>query len=141
VIVGFCGETEAEFQHTLDLLDEIRFDVVHVAAYSPRPGTLPISGRTMLPLAVKKARLQRVEQVQERIARELNVPYQGRVEEVLVERIRSPTVTINGAGAPAPTSLSFPATRPGAEGAAPLPAQQSTRAARGMLSPSLSLLC
>ncbi|HEX6122947.1 MAG TPA: MiaB/RimO family radical SAM methylthiotransferase, partial [Ktedonobacterales bacterium] len=40
VIVGFCGETDEEFQHTLDLLEEIRFDVVHVAMYSPRPGTL-----------------------------------------------------------------------------------------------------
>jgi len=40
IIVGFCGETEEEFQHTLDLLNEIRFDVVHVAAYSVRPGTV-----------------------------------------------------------------------------------------------------
>ena len=39
VIVGFCGETEAQFQRSLDLLQELRFDKVHVAAYSPRPGT------------------------------------------------------------------------------------------------------
>ncbi len=47
VIVGFCGETDEEFQHLLDLLEEVRFDVVHVAAYSPRPGTLSTSGRMM----------------------------------------------------------------------------------------------
>jgi len=43
IIVGFPGETEAQFQHTLDMLDELRFDVVHVAMYSPRPATVGIS--------------------------------------------------------------------------------------------------
>ena len=38
IIVGFSGETDAQFQRTLDLLEEIRFDVVHVAMYSVRPG-------------------------------------------------------------------------------------------------------
>ena len=85
VIVGFCGETEEEFQHTLDLLEEIRFDVVHVAAYSPRPGTLSHKWEDDVPLAEKKRRLHAVEQVQEHIARELNAPYVGRNEEVLVE--------------------------------------------------------
>ena len=85
VIVGFCGETEEEFQHTLDLLDEIRFDVVHVAAYSPRPGTLSYKWEDDVPLAVKKERLHAVEQVQERIATEINRGYLGRDEEVLIE--------------------------------------------------------
>ncbi len=85
VIVGFCGETEDEFQHLLDLLEEIRFDVVHVAAYSPRPGTLSYKWEDDVPLAVKKARLHAVEEVQERISREINATYLGRVEEVLVE--------------------------------------------------------
>lgn len=86
VIVGFCDETEAQFQHTLDLLEEVRFDVVHVAAYSERPGT--IAARTLpdnVPLDVKKERLQRVEALQEGIARELNAPLLGRDEQVLVE--------------------------------------------------------
>jgi len=85
VIVGFCGETEGQFQHTLDLLEEIRFDIVHVAAYSPRPGTLSFKWEDDVPLEEKKRRLHAVEQVQERIARELNAPYVGRVEEALVE--------------------------------------------------------
>ncbi len=54
VIVGFCGETEEQFQHTLDLLEEIRFDVVHVAAYSPRPGTLANKWEDDVPLEEKK---------------------------------------------------------------------------------------
>ncbi len=121
VIVGFCGETEAEFQHTLDLLDEIRFDVVHVAAYSPRPGTLAYKWEDDVPLAVKKARLQRVEQVQERIARELNSPYQGRVEEVLVEAHQIANGHHQWRGRTRTNKLVFfPATRPGAEGSAPL---------------------
>jgi tRNA-2-methylthio-N6-dimethylallyladenosine synthase len=85
VIVGFCGETEEEFQHTLDLIEEVRFDVVHVAAYSPRPGTLSFKWEDDVPLEEKKRRLHAVEQVQERIALELNAPYVGRTEEVLIE--------------------------------------------------------
>jgi tRNA-2-methylthio-N6-dimethylallyladenosine synthase len=85
VIVGFCGETDEEFQHLLDLLEEVRFDVVHVAAYSPRPGTLSNKWEDDVPLAVKKARLHAVEEIQERISREINATYVGRVEEVLVE--------------------------------------------------------
>ena len=86
VIVGFCGETESEFQRTLDLLAETRFDVVHVAAYSLRQGT--IAARTMaddVPPDEKKARLKRVEQLQETIARELNAPLLSQEIEVLVE--------------------------------------------------------
>ncbi|HLG61428.1 MAG TPA: MiaB/RimO family radical SAM methylthiotransferase [Ktedonosporobacter sp.] len=85
VIVGFCGETEEEFQHTLDLLEKIRFDVVHVAAYSVRPGTVAARWEDDIPLAEKKRRLHAVEEVQAKIALELNQSYIGRVEEVLVE--------------------------------------------------------
>ncbi len=85
VIVGFCGETEEQFQRTLDLLEELRFDVVHVAAYSPRPGTLSYKWEDDVPLEEKKRRLHAVEAAQERIARELNAAYVGRGEEVLIE--------------------------------------------------------
>src|SRR5713226_9391391 len=85
VIVGFCGETEQEFQHTLDLLEEMRFDVVHVAAYSPRPGTLAARWEDDIALAEKKRRLHAVEELQARIALEINQQYLNKVEEVLVE--------------------------------------------------------
>lgn len=85
VIVGFCGETEDEFQHTLDLLEKIRFDVVHVAAYSVRPGTVAARWEDDVPLAEKKRRLHAVEDVQAEIALELNQSYLGKVEEVMVE--------------------------------------------------------
>ena len=83
--MGFCGETEEEFQHTIDLIEEIRFDVVHVAAYSPRPGTVAARWEDDIPLAEKKRRLHVVEEVQATIALELNQHYLERMEEVLVE--------------------------------------------------------
>lgn len=85
IIVGFCGETEEEFQHTLDLLEEIRFDVVHVAAYSVRPGTVAARWEDDVPLAEKKRRLHVLEDVQARIALELNQELVGKVEEVMLE--------------------------------------------------------
>ncbi|HET9109320.1 MAG TPA: MiaB/RimO family radical SAM methylthiotransferase [Ktedonobacterales bacterium] len=116
VIVGFCGETDEEFQHLLDLLEEIRFDVVHVAAYSPRPGTLSYKWEDDVPLDVKKARLHAVEQVQERISREINATYLGRVEEVLVESRQTANGQHQWRGRNRANKLVFfPATRPGAD--------------------------
>ena len=89
IIVGFCGETEEEFQHTLDLLEEVRFDVVHVAAYSVRPGTVAARWEDDIPLAEKKLRLHAVEEIQSHIAFELNQQLLGKVEEVLVEEVNN----------------------------------------------------
>ena len=86
IIVGFCGETEAEFNETLHLLEEVRFDKVHVAAYSPRPGT--IAARKLeddVPPEVKKERLHRIEELEERISSQLNARLEGTDQEVLVE--------------------------------------------------------
>lgn len=89
IIVGFSGETEEEFQHTLDLLEEIRFDVVHVAAYSVRPGTVAARWEDDVPLAEKKRRLHVVEELQAGIALELNQQFIGKIEEILVEDINN----------------------------------------------------
>jgi tRNA-2-methylthio-N6-dimethylallyladenosine synthase len=86
VIVGFCGETEAQFQSTLDLLAEVRFDKVHVAAYSPRPGT--IAWRRLeddVPHDEKMRRLHAVEALQQTIGDEINRRLLGTTQEVLVE--------------------------------------------------------
>jgi tRNA-2-methylthio-N6-dimethylallyladenosine synthase len=86
VIVGFCGESDAQFQRTHNLLERLRFDKVHVAAYSPRPGT--IAARQMaddVPREVKRSRLQAVEALEKRIAGEINAALVGTVQEVLVE--------------------------------------------------------
>lgn len=89
VIVGFCGETDAEFRNTYDLLERLRFDKVHVAAYSPRPGT--IAHRSMeddVPAAVKQERLQAIEQLEARISMEINRALLDSEQEVLVENRR-----------------------------------------------------
>ncbi|HJX62152.1 MAG TPA: MiaB/RimO family radical SAM methylthiotransferase, partial [Dehalococcoidia bacterium] len=96
VIVGFCGETEEQFRRTYDLLAELHFDKVHVAAHSPRPGT--IASRTMtddVPQAVKMERLHAVEELQESIAAQINAGLVGSVQEVLIEGQKG------GAGRPA----------------------------------------
>jgi tRNA-2-methylthio-N6-dimethylallyladenosine synthase len=86
VIVGFPSETEAQFQETHDLLSTLRFDKVHVAAYSPRPGT--IAARRLVdsvPLAEKKERLRQIERLQEKVASEINTGLLGKTVEILVE--------------------------------------------------------
>jgi len=86
VIVGFPSESAQQFQRTVKLLSELRFDTVHVAAYSPRPGT--IASRELeddIPLIEKKERLNRIEQLQEGIADEINSQLLGKTVEVLVE--------------------------------------------------------
>jgi tRNA-2-methylthio-N6-dimethylallyladenosine synthase len=88
VIVGCPGETEAEFQATLDLLERIQFDTVHVAAYSPRPGTFAF--RQMeddVPAEVKKARLQAVEAIHKASSERINRALLNQTVEVLVEQI------------------------------------------------------
>jgi tRNA-2-methylthio-N6-dimethylallyladenosine synthase len=86
IIVGFPGETEAQFQKTLDWLERLKLDVCHVAMYSPRPGT--VSSKLMpddVPPEEKKRRLDAVNQVQEQVVAEINSKYLGRTVEVLVE--------------------------------------------------------
>jgi tRNA-2-methylthio-N6-dimethylallyladenosine synthase len=86
VIVGFPGETDSEFQSTLEMLGELRFDVVHVAMYSPRPGTVAATEMVDdVPREEKRRRLHEVEELQKRIATDINARYQGRRVDVLVE--------------------------------------------------------
>jgi tRNA-2-methylthio-N6-dimethylallyladenosine synthase len=86
IIVGFPGETEEQFEHSLSLVQEMRFDVVHVAAYSPRPGTIAWREyQDNIPAEVKKERLNKIEELQAAIASEINSQLQGKQVEVLVE--------------------------------------------------------
>jgi tRNA-2-methylthio-N6-dimethylallyladenosine synthase len=86
IIVGFPGETDEQFLHTYDLLEELRLDVAHLARYSPRPGT--VSERRMpddVPDEEKWRRFRALEEQQERIVGEINSNYLGQVTEVLFE--------------------------------------------------------
>ena len=97
VIVGFCGETEAEFQATMRVLEEVRYDTVFAAAYSPRPGTPALQMADDVPAADKRRRLNELLARQEAIGLERNREWLGRDVEVLVEQVtRSRGETIHG---------------------------------------------
>jgi tRNA-2-methylthio-N6-dimethylallyladenosine synthase len=86
IIVGFCGETEEQFERTVEVLNDLRLDKVHLARYSPRPGT--VSARRMLddvPEEEKVRRHRRIEELQEIVSAEINSKYLGEIVEVLVE--------------------------------------------------------
>jgi tRNA-2-methylthio-N6-dimethylallyladenosine synthase len=86
IIVGFPGESDRQFQNTFDLLQDIRFDMVHVAAYSPREGTM--AARELqddIPAEVKKERLDRIEKLQAEIINDINSRLLDQTVEVLVE--------------------------------------------------------
>ncbi len=86
VIVGFPSESEEQFQQTFSLLSELRFDTIHVAAYSPRPGTIAAEElEDNIPAAEKRRRLNMIEQLQEGIAAEINAQLLDKTAEVLVE--------------------------------------------------------
>ena len=86
VIVGFANETEEQFRHTVDMLEQVRFDKVHMAPYSVRPGTIAFRKiNDDLEKDEKMRRLHVLEEVHERIASEINSQLVGATEEVLVE--------------------------------------------------------
>ncbi len=85
VIVGFCGETEAQFEKTLAFLQLVRYDQIFAAAYSERPGTPATHLADDIPAADKRRRLNTLLAIQEPIGLERNQRWLGREVEVLVE--------------------------------------------------------
>jgi tRNA-2-methylthio-N6-dimethylallyladenosine synthase len=86
IIVGFPGETEAQFQATYDLLAELKLDVAHLARYSTRPGT--VAERRMtddVPEPEKMRRFRALEDLQAEVLANINCRYLGQAVEVLVE--------------------------------------------------------
>jgi tRNA-2-methylthio-N6-dimethylallyladenosine synthase len=116
IIVGFPGETDADFEETLEVVGEVRFDSAFTFIYSPRAGTEAAAMPEQVPDEVKHERLERLVDLVQRIAAERNSERVGLVEEVLVEgpsrtdasllrgRTRRNT-TVNFAGSAAPGQL------------------------------------
>jgi tRNA-2-methylthio-N6-dimethylallyladenosine synthase len=90
VIVGFCGETEAQFESTLHLLERVRYDQVFAAAYSERPGTPATRLADDVPADDKRRRLNALLALQEPIGLERNRAWLGQAVEVLVDTIVPP---------------------------------------------------
>lgn len=86
IIVGFPGETSEQFQHTYDILEELRLDVAHLARYSSRPNT--VATRQMnddVPEGEKMRRFRVLEDQQKRIVTEIHAKYLGKTVPVLFE--------------------------------------------------------
>jgi tRNA-2-methylthio-N6-dimethylallyladenosine synthase len=84
-IVGFPGETEVQFEQTLQLVADLEFDLLNTAAYSPRPGTPAALWDNQLSDEVKQDRLQQLNRLVNQKAGERSQRYLGRTEEILVE--------------------------------------------------------
>jgi tRNA-2-methylthio-N6-dimethylallyladenosine synthase len=116
VIVGFPGETESDFQETLKVVEEVRYDSAFTFVYSPRHGTEAATMPDQVSDEIKRERIERLVEVVQGIAQERNHERIGRVEEVLVEGpsrtdpsvLRGRTrrnITVNFAGSSAPGEL------------------------------------
>jgi len=87
IIVGFPGETDEDFQSTLDLMEEIRFDGIFSFKYSDRVGTPAADFEQKVPESVKQERLRILQSLQEEHTLELNKELIGRHEDILVEGV------------------------------------------------------
>jgi tRNA-2-methylthio-N6-dimethylallyladenosine synthase len=85
IIVGFPGETEAEFAETLEVVDEVGYDGAFTFIFSPRRGTEAAEMGDRVPHPVKRERMQRLVELVQRRARERAQRFVGRTVEVLVE--------------------------------------------------------
>ena len=85
IIVGFPNETEEDFQKTIDIYNELKYDLAYTFIYSPREGTPASTMKDNVPKAVKEARLQRLNKVVNKYARENNEKYLNKVVPVLIE--------------------------------------------------------
>ncbi|MBN2096238.1 tRNA (N6-isopentenyl adenosine(37)-C2)-methylthiotransferase MiaB [Candidatus Peregrinibacteria bacterium] len=89
IIVGFCGETEEEFQESCDLVQELKLDLLYISKYSERKGTLASEKyEDDVPADVKKDRFFRITELMKDISHEYNQQFKGEKVKILVERIR-----------------------------------------------------
>lgn len=91
IIVGFPGETEQDFQATLDLLDQVEYDSVFSFKYSKRPNTSALEYEDHIPEEEKQRRLLMVQERQRAIQIRRNAKYVGEIDEVLVEGFNKAT--------------------------------------------------
>ena len=86
LIVGFPGETEKEFEMTIEAIKKIRFDSIYSFKYSQRPGTRASEYADQLTEKIKSQRLKKLLEIQEKIVHEKNQSLVGSMQEILIER-------------------------------------------------------
>lgn len=84
IMVGFPGETEEDFEDTLDIVEKVQFSGAFTYIYSPRKGT-PASAMEQIPYEIKSKRIQKLIKVQNEITKKLSRTYEGNIYRVLVE--------------------------------------------------------
>ena len=87
LIVGFPGESESDFEQTLEAVEEIRYDAIFAFKYSPRPSTPASAYPDQVPEEVKDRRLQKLLALQKRITDEHSQYLLGSIQEILVEAV------------------------------------------------------
>ena len=99
IIVSFPGETEAQFEDTMSLVNEVRFDSAFTFIYSPRTGTKAAEMDGIIPDAVSTERIQRLIALQESLQQETLKRFIGQEEEILVEGLsRRSRLAVSGKG-------------------------------------------
>lgn len=101
MIVGFCGETEEQFQKTVDLYKEVDFDISYTAMYSPRSGTAAYRAfKDDVSIEEKKRRWRVMQDLMEKIVLRKNTSFVGKTVSVLVDRYKEPVMTFEGTNIP-----------------------------------------
>jgi tRNA-2-methylthio-N6-dimethylallyladenosine synthase len=94
--VGFPGETDADFQDTLTLLDEVQYESAFSFKYSPRPRTAALNLLDDVPEEEKGRRLEILQKKQRQIQYQKNASYMGKIAQVLVEGRARKLFTLSG---------------------------------------------
>jgi tRNA-2-methylthio-N6-dimethylallyladenosine synthase len=89
IILGFPGETDEEFEDTMSLVEEVRYDSAYMFQYSQRPGTVASDMDDQVPKPVVQERFERLVGAQERISLECNEELIGRTVDLTIERVAS----------------------------------------------------
>lgn len=110
IIVGFPGESEADFCDTLEILRRVRFDMVYSFLYSPRSGTPAAAMENAVPDEVKAERFSRLLALQDELSQAANDPYVGSLQRVLVDGKSRTDIEIYSGRTPSGKLVHFAAT-------------------------------
>ena len=108
VIVGFPGETEAQFEDTLSLVREVRFDAAYTFIYSPRAGTRAAEMDDPVSMEEKTERIQRLIALQQSITSEVLASQIGQIQPVLVDSVSTRSEQTIGGKTPRAHMVNFP---------------------------------
>lgn len=108
IIVGFPGETEAQFEDTLSLVREVRFDAAYTFIYSPRAGTRAAEMEDPISMEEKTERIQRLIALQQSITSEVLASQVGKIQPVLVDSVSTRSEQTIGGKTPRAHMVNFP---------------------------------